>query len=142
MRPHSSFLLQPYQDRPMETLRLEQTDDSPQVILDQEGNQFELSGKSLPEDVIDFYQPLLSWMGKYRESPNAKTEFNIKLIYFNTASSKLILDILMILEEMAEEGHEVLVRWHSMQSDEDMQEAGKEYEEMIDVPFEHSSYEK
>jgi hypothetical protein len=52
------------------------------------------------------------------------------------------MDILLILEEMAEEGREVLVRWHSMESDEDMQEAGKEYEEMIDVPFEHSTYEK
>jgi hypothetical protein len=57
----------------METLRLEQTDDSPQVILDQEGNQFELSGKSLPVDVVDFYQPVLNWMGEYRENPYAKT---------------------------------------------------------------------
>jgi hypothetical protein len=126
----------------MDTLRIEQTDDSPQVILDQEDNQFELSGKSLPEDVVDFYQPVLNWINEYKKNPLAKTEFNIKLIYFNTASSKLIMDILMLFEEMVEEGHKVLIRWHSMQSDEDMQEAGQEYEEMIDVPFEHAIYEK
>ena len=124
----------------METLRIEPTDDSPQVLLDQEDNQFEISGKSLPEDVIDFYQPVLDWLKTYKENPNTKTEFNLKLIYFNTASSKLIYDILMIFEEMVEEGHKVLVKWHSMQSDEDMQEAGKEYEEMVDVPFEHLTY--
>ena len=124
----------------METLRIEPTDDSPQVLLDQEDNQFEISGKSLPEDVIDFYQPIMDWLLTYRKNPNSLTEFNLKLIYFNTASSKLIYDILMIFEEMVEEGHKVLVKWHSMQSDEDMQEAGKEYEEMVDVPFEHLTY--
>ena len=125
----------------METLRLEPTDDSPLVLLDKENNQFEFSGKSLPEDVIEFYQPALDWLETYKSQPNSKTEFNLKLIYFNTASSKLILDILMIFEEMVEEGHDVLIKWFSLQSDEDMQEAGKEYEEMVDVPFEHLIYE-
>ena len=125
----------------METLRLEPTDDSPFILLDKETNQFEISGKSLPEDVVDFYQSTLDWLATYRLEPNLKTEFNIKLIYFNTASSKLILDILMIFEEMVEEGHDVLIKWFSLQSDEDMQEAGKEYEEMVDVPFEHLTYE-
>ena len=125
----------------METLRFEQTDDSPFVMLDKENNRFEISGKSLPEDVVDFYQPVLNWLGEYRKSPNPRTVFSFKLIYFNTASSKLILDILMIFEQMVEEGHEILVKWLSLSSDEDMQEAGREYEEMIDVPFEHVTYE-
>ena len=88
-----------------------------------------------------FTIPVLDWLNSYRSEPNSKTEFNFKLIYFNTASSKLILDILMIFEEMVEEGHNVLIKWLSLQSDEDMQEAGKEYEEMVDVPFEHVTYE-
>ncbi|MCK5135664.1 MAG: DUF1987 domain-containing protein [Bacteroidales bacterium] len=125
----------------METLKIEPTDDSPFVVLDPENNRFEISGKSLPEDVVVFYQPVLDWLTAYKKEPNTKTEFTIKLIYFNTASSKLILDILMIFEEMVEEGHNVLIKWLSMQSDEDMQEAGKEYEEMIDVPFGHITYE-
>lgn len=125
----------------METLRIEATDDSPQVLLDQEDNQFEISGKSLPEDVVDFYQPVMDWLKEYRKKPNARTEFNLKMIYFNTASSKQIMDILMVFEEMVEEGHEVVVRWHSKKSDEDMQEAGQEYEEMLDIPFEHLTYD-
>ena len=121
----------------METLRIEQTDDSPLVIFDQENQLFEISGKSLPEDVVDFYQPLLDWLNDYRKKPLANTIFNLKLTYFNTASSKLIMDILLIFEEMVEAGQKVVIRWHSLRSDEDMQEAGKEYEEMIEVPFEH-----
>jgi len=126
----------------MEALRIQQTDDSPEVILDQEGNCFEISGKSLPEDVFQFYQPVLDWLNEYRKKPKPFTRLDIKLSYFNTASSKLILDILMILEEMKEEGKGVLVKWFSLASDEDMQEAGREYQDMVDVPFEHATYDK
>jgi hypothetical protein len=126
----------------MQPIRIEQTDDCPEVILDKEGNRFEISGKSLPEDVVEFYQPVLNWLEVYRKNPNPRTEFVFKLFYFNTASSKLILDILMILEELMEEGHDILVRWNSLSSDEDMQEAGREYAEMVDVPFEHSTYQR
>lgn len=126
----------------METLRIEQTDDSPLVILDPVDNQFEISGKSLPEDVLDFYQPILDWLNAYKEEPRPRTVFNIKLIYFNTASSKMLMDIMLLFEEMVEDGQEVVIRWHSHRTDEDMQEAGKEFEEMIAVPFEHLTYEK
>ena len=126
----------------MDILQIEQTDDSPAVILDQEGNRFMISGKSLPEDVVAFYQPVIDWLSEYRKNPNPQTHFEFKLIYFNTASSKLILDILMMLEEMSEEGRKVLVKWLSLASDEDMQDAGREYEEMVDVPFEHATYDK
>jgi len=126
----------------MEVLRLEPTEDSPLILFDKENNLFEISGKSLPEDVVYFYQPVLDWLEEYRKEPNQRTEFSFKLIYFNTASSKLLLDILMILEEMVEEGKEVLVKWLALKSDEDMQEAGQEYGEMVDIPFEHVTYER
>jgi hypothetical protein len=124
----------------METLLIQQTDDSPRIVLDPVDKLFEISGKSLPEDVLEFYQPVLDWLNAYKEEPDSKTIFNIRLIYFNTASSKLIMDIFLIFEEMVEEDHEVLIKWHSHHTDEDMQEAGKEFEEMIAVPFEHVTY--
>lgn len=126
----------------MAALRIEPADDSPLVILNREEGQFEISGKSMPEDVIDFYQPVLDWLHSYSADPLEKTNFDIKLIYFNTASSKLLLDLLMILEEIRENGHVVLVRWHSMTYDEDMQEAGQEYSEMVDLDFEYLTYDK
>jgi hypothetical protein len=125
----------------MGPLRIEKSDDTPMVILDEEDNYFELSGKSMPEDVAGFYQPVLDWLNSYIEAPLSKTIFNIKLIYFNTESSKKIMDILLILEEIVAEGNDVVIRWHSLRSDEDMQEAGKEYEEIVGIPFEHILYE-
>jgi len=124
----------------MERLRIEGSDDSPEVLLDKTSGEFVISGKSLPEDVVDFFEPVLEWLEAYADDPLEKTVFNFKLIYFNTASSKLILDILMVLEDMKSIGHEVLVKWHSQQTDEDMQEAGEEYAELVDVEFEHLTY--
>ncbi|MBR5663140.1 MAG: DUF1987 domain-containing protein, partial [Bacteroidales bacterium] len=98
------------------------------------------SGRSLPEDVAVFYEPILDWIDRYSEEASGKTIFNFKLVYFNTASSKMILDILLKLEEMHEAGKDVLVRWHYPEDDEDMEEAGEEYADIVDVPFEQISY--
>lgn len=125
----------------MDALIIEGTDDSPKVVLDPENNLFELSGKSLPENVVGFYQPILDWINFYAFSPNPETNFLFKLDYFNTASAKLILDILLKLERMHEDGNKVHVLWHSLEDDEDMQDSGKAYANMIKIPFEHVSYE-
>jgi len=124
----------------METIKIQGTEDTPKIMLDVENDIMEISGRSLPEDVSSFYEPVLNWLNEYAENPNKKTVFNFKLTYFNTASSKLLLDILMKLEEMHEKGNDVLIRWHSPEDDEDMAEAGEEYADIVDVPFEQVSY--
>jgi hypothetical protein len=120
----------------MDVIKIMGTDDTPSVLLDAASNVFEVSGRSLPEDVAAFYNPIIGWIEKYNQSPNPKTVFNFKLVYFNTASSKMILDILMKLEELHNAGKEVLVKWHFAEDDEDMKEAGEEYADIVDVPFE------
>jgi hypothetical protein len=124
----------------METIKIQGTEDTPKIILDAGNEILEISGRSLPEDVSSFYEPVLNWLTEYAENPNKKTIFNFKLTYFNTASSKLLLDILMKLEEMNEKGQEVLIRWHYPEDDEDMAEAGEEYADIVDVPFEQVAY--
>jgi hypothetical protein len=124
----------------MEALIIKGTEDSPSIKLDLNADIMELAGRSLPEDVNTFYEPVLSWIEEYARNPLPSTVFNFKLTYFNTASSKVILDILTQFEEMIEDGHKVLVRWHYPAEDEDMMEAGEEYAEMVEVPFEMVSY--
>ena len=124
----------------METIKIQGTEDTPRIILDADNDIMEISGRSLPEDVAVFYEPVLNWLKEYSENPLEKTVFNFRLTYFNTASSKLLLDILMILEELKENGHDVLIQWHYPEEDEDMEEAGDEYADIVDVPFEKLSY--
>lgn len=124
----------------MEVIKIVGTDDTPSVTFDAANEIFEVSGRSLPEDVAAFYEPILDWLERYSEEAIAKTVFNFKLVYFNTASSKMLLDILLKLEEMYESGKDVLVRWHFPEDDEDMEEAGEEYADIVEVPFEQISY--
>lgn len=119
----------------MNALYIAGTDDSPDVLLDKEKGDFTLSGKSLPEDVSTFFAPVLDWISEYAKEPLEKTIFTINLEYFNTASSKLLLDIFMLLEELHENGPEVEINWHYADYDEDMKDAGVEYSEMVDLKF-------
>jgi hypothetical protein len=120
----------------MQIIQLEGTEDTPKVLLDKGNGIFEISGRSLPEDAAEFYQPILNWLSEYGPQANASTDFVIKLEYFNTASSKLILDVLSKLEEVAS----AKVIWYYYEDDEDMQEAGEEFSELVDVPFEFKTY--
>jgi hypothetical protein len=124
----------------MEVIKILGTEDTPGIVMDAQNEIFEISGRSLPEDVTSFYEPVLTWLNGYAESPNPKTIVNFKLTYFNTASSKVLLDILMKFEEIHIAGKEVLIRWYSPDDDEDMQEAGEEYADIVDIPFEQLSY--
>ena len=124
----------------MNALIIEATDETPSVILDKENGRFEISGKSLPEDVTTFYDPILQWLEDYASAANPETTFRFQMLYFNTASSKLIMDILLKLEEMVEDGLQVNVDWCYMEDDEDMEEAGEEFSEIVEVPFDLKSY--
>lgn len=124
----------------MEALDIRATSDTPKVLFDPENGIFEISGRSLPEDVVSFYQPLIDWLDEYKDSPNEYTEFVFKYIYFNTATSKLIQDILIKLEEIHESGYKVQVMWFYEEEDEDMLDLGEEFSENVDIPFEIISF--
>ncbi len=57
----------------MEVIKIKGSDDTPNVILDAANGIFEISGRSLPEDVAAFYEPIIDWLDEYAESPNEKT---------------------------------------------------------------------
>lgn len=114
---------------------LEPTEESPGVVLDAQAGRFEISGKSYPEDAVAFYQPIFRWLKKYSENPNPQTEVSFKLLYFNTASQKLFLDLLLILDRMVEAGKEVSIDWYYDEEDESMRDAGDEFANLLDVPI-------
>jgi hypothetical protein len=120
----------------MNPIIISATEDTPGIRLDAANEVFVISGRSLPEDVVKFYKPILDWLEEYAKSPNASTVFNFKLSYFNTASSKIILDILMKLEGISN----ITIKWHFPTDDEDMREAGEEYADIVDVAIEMVEY--
>ncbi|WP_317897998.1 DUF1987 domain-containing protein [Aurantibacillus circumpalustris] len=120
----------------MQLLNITATEDTPEITFNGETNEFIISGRSLPEDVTTFYKPVFEWLEAFSEETTPTTSFKFKLEYFNTASSKIILDILMKLEDMMEsKNSQINIEWYYFESDDDMLEAGEEYKELVEIPF-------
>ena len=121
----------------MNTLSIKATEDTPNINFDPATGVLEISGRSLPEDAAGFYKPVLDWLKQYVGAAKATSSLAMKLEYFNTASSKVILDIFNIIEKITADKK---VIWYFDKDDEDMQEAGEEFSEIVNIPFEYKTY--
>jgi hypothetical protein len=120
----------------METLLIEGSAKTPTIKFDAEQGIIEIKGRSIPENSIEFYKPLIDWLEKYSSKPKTDTIVNIQLEYFNTSSSKCILDVFKKLESINKGGQsQVVINWDYEEDDEDMSEAGEDYQAIINVPF-------
>jgi hypothetical protein len=120
----------------MNAMLIQPTMDSPYVNLDKEKNVFEIKGKSLPENVNLFYQPIIDWLTEYFKNPNPQTNITFKLDYLNTASSKALLSLFLVFEDAVKNGKSVNILWYYEEDDEDMKDIGEEYADIIQIPFE------
>jgi hypothetical protein len=133
----------------MEKLTIESTLNSPKIILDPESNQFEFSGESRPENVRNFYMPILEWLeafagectGKGKGGGDQPLEFRFGFEYFNSTSAKYILDVFKILHNIQEAGTGIQVKWRYEEDDEDMFEVGQEMARMSGLEFEYVEVE-
>lgn len=116
----------------MEDIRLEGTPKTPHVEFDGTAGTLEVKGRSIPENSIEFYKPLMDWIDNYATDPKENTVVNIQLEYFNTSSSKCILDLFKKLEAI---NKEITINWYYEEDDEDMLEAGEDYDAIINIPF-------
>ena len=119
----------------MEPLIIEGTPKTPSVKFNGESGVIEIKGRSIPENSIEFYKPLVDWLEEYAKNPGKQTKVNMHLEYFNTSSSKCILDVFKKLETIHKNKNEVVINWYYEEDDEDMLEAGEDYESIIRVPF-------
>jgi hypothetical protein len=74
----------------------------------------------------------MDWIEQYARDAKPKTIINIQLEYFNTSSSKCLLDLFKKLEAI---NNEIVINWYYEEDDEDMLEAGEDYDAIINIPF-------
>lgn len=108
---------------------------TPDILLDGDNGQIRLKGRSIPENSIEFFDPIYSWIDTYCESPCSETVLDVRLEYFNTSSSKCLLDIFKKFEKINGNRSHVRVNWYFERDDEDMAEAGEDYQAIVDLPF-------
>ena len=119
----------------MKKLYLKGTEETPEIIFDKDKPEFRVTGKSYMEDATAHYNKVIAWLKEYSKAPNTTTIFKFELEYVNTASSKIVHDILNSLDNIYLDDYDVLIEWHYYEEDEDMLEMGQEFKEVYEVPF-------
>ncbi|NVO09965.1 MAG: DUF1987 domain-containing protein [Bacteroidales bacterium] len=128
----------------MKSLYVKGTPVSPFVDFNIELRMLQISGFSRPENVRDFYFPLIQWLDelnnwmKSNKSLNVEVEpftFKFKFIYFNSSSAKFIYDIIIMLNGFQRDGFPIKIYWYFDEDDDELREAGEELSDMANVPF-------
>ncbi|HRN41246.1 MAG: DUF1987 domain-containing protein [Flavobacteriales bacterium] len=119
----------------MEELVIEGTPKTPTIKFNPNNGYLLVRGRSIPENSIEFYKPLVDALEAYNKNSKPQTKVDIQLEYFNTSSSKCILDVFKKLEVINSGSSEVTINWFYEEDDEDMLEAGEDYQAIISVPF-------
>jgi hypothetical protein len=119
----------------MADLKLEGSPKTPTIEFNSGSGYLLIKGRSIPENSIEFYKSLIESLEAYNKKPQSNTKVDIQLEYFNTSSSKCILDVFKKLEAINKGKSEVVINWHYEEDDEDMLEAGEDYQAIINIPF-------
>ena len=113
----------------------EGTSKTPRIEFNAQTGVLEISGRSIPENSIEFYRPLLQWLEEYASCPQPESVLIMRMEYFNTSSSKCLIDIFRKLEKIHQQGAHVYVKWYYEEEDEDMQHSGEDFREIIRLPI-------
>ena len=116
-------------------LKLEGSPKTPTIEFNSGSGYLLIKGRSIPENSIEFYKSLIEALKAYNETPQKTTKVDIQLEYFNTSSSKCILDVFKRLEKINAGDSEVVINWYYEADDEDMLEAGEDYQSITSIPF-------
>jgi hypothetical protein len=103
--------------------------------------EMQLIGKSYPENPVEFYEPLFEWLHQLKKESPPVINMTVRLDYFNTSSSKLVLMLFKNLQDIyLSNKSRVKVIWLYNKNDEDQFESGVDYQSVLEIPFELVEY--
>ncbi len=118
----------------MENLEIQATKSSPEINFNSDNYTLSMIGESYPENTSQFYEPVYQWLESCTESlGEEKLVFNIELIYFNSSSSKVLMDLFDILEDASDDGKNIIVNWIYDEENDSALEYGEEFAEDMEA---------
>lgn len=117
----------------MKPLTIEKTDKTPYISL--KDGVLQIYGRSIAEDPGKFYAPVMNWISEYGANPTSNTQINIRIEYSDTGSSKALLDVLKLLDEIYLKDSNMLVNWYYEEGDDDMYDQGVYFKTFVNIPF-------
>lgn len=117
-------------------LIIDPTSKTPKIFWNPDSYTFLVEGRSIPEDSVGFYRKLYGWVDECGPQLTGSVDFDFKLEYFNTSTSKCLLDLFKLLQKAWEKNPEIKIRWYFNEDDQDMGETGRDYADLVDIPIE------
>ncbi len=99
----------------------------PEVNLDATSGLCQISGESYLEDTDEFYNNIINWLETYINEVKKPLTFNFRLTYFNTSSSRSILNVLRVLKKYEDKAGNVTINWYYPEDDESIAEEAEDY---------------
>lgn len=118
----------------MKALKLEETEHTPEVVLDANEGVFTMTGRLIILDSHAYFSPIMRWWQSYLTQPNESTTIVMKLEYFSTANSKSLTSMFRMLQDLPN----LKVVWYY--DDEDLKDSGEDFKNFSSVPFELIEY--
>ena len=125
-------------------MKIEATNKTPYVEYNESNGTLLISGKSIPENTIKFYQTIVEWLQTFiQENETKKLELIFKLEYFNTSSAKKILEVMKLVQQLYDKGNkQVSIQWQYEEGDVDMLEAGEDFMKPLHIPISFTAVEE
>jgi hypothetical protein len=118
----------------MEELRILPTKNTPEIILNPEGI-IRIKGRSIHENVTDFFEPIEDWISEYITVPAEITSVDMSLEYFNSASAKIFIHLLQKITYVTLKHKKFIFNWFYEDGDDDILERGEYFATVLDVRF-------
>ena len=121
----------------MEAFIIEATKSSPFIHFDGAQNVLVIKGESYPENAAKTYAPVFVWLEEYLKGLGDEiVRVDMEITYFNSSSSKILMNFFDMLEDAAGGGKKIVVNWRYHQDNETAMECGEEFmEDMSFVEF-------
>lgn len=118
----------------MKELRIAPTKNSPEIILSPDG-MIKIIGRSIHENVAEFFASVNDWITEYIEVPAEVTCVDMNLEYFNSASAKVFIHLLEQLKHVTLKNKRYIFNWYYEDGDEDILERGEYFSSILDASF-------
>ncbi len=111
--------------------KLDKTNSTPEIIIEQ--NSFTITGVCTPENPPKFFELFKEPLDDLLQL-NSPIEFVFHLDYFNTGSSKCLLNLFKSVNQSLSKS-DIKITWIYEHGDEEMKESGELYAEIAEMDF-------
>ena len=112
-------------------LERQKTDTTPYVLIDEEKRYMKFEGESYHENVLEFFKEVFDWLDKFLKTNFDSLTFDCELRYFNSATVKLLLNILLNMDR-ADRCENITVNWITTANNKIIIECGEDFKEDLE----------